>query len=179
MKVVGLDLSLTSTGVAQIGSNGDGRGLRVTLDRVTSMPTADTIAARSVRLRRVAGQVIGLSVGADLVMIEGPAFASRVGSATDRLGLWWLVVARLTGLGIPVVEVPPTVLKVLATGAGNADKDRVMLTVAKRYAHVAEVTGNDVADALVLAAAGARHLGCPIEELPLSHLRGMEKIRWN
>ncbi len=179
MKIVGLDLSLTSTGVAQIASNGNGRGLRVTLDRITSKPTADTIAARSVRLRKMAGQVIGLSVGADLVMIEGPAFASSTGAIWDRAGLWWLVVGRLTGLGLPVVEVPPTTLKCYAVGKGNAGKDLVLAAVIKRYAHAADVTGNDVADALALASMGARYLGCEIEEsLPDTHTRAMKAVKF-
>lgn len=39
-------------------------------------------------------------------------------------------------------------------------------------------TGNDEADALVLAAMAHRHLGHPIDELPKTHLAAMDKIRW-
>jgi crossover junction endodeoxyribonuclease RuvC len=50
--------------------------------------------------------------------------------------------------------------------------------VIRRYPDV-DVDGNDVADALVLAAIGCRHLGSPLEEsLPANHLAAMNKIRW-
>ena len=65
------------------------------------------------------------------------------------------------------------------TGKGNAGKDEVMLATARRYTNQAEVANNDQADALVLAAMGARHLGAPIEEsLPQSHLRALDKVAW-
>lgn len=80
---------------------------------------------------------------------------------------------------VPVVEVSPTSLKTYASGKEIAGKDEVMLSVARRYAAVAEIANNDQSDALVLAGMGARHLGAPIEvSLPQSHLRAMEKVAW-
>jgi hypothetical protein len=50
--------------------------------------------------------------------------------------------------------------------------------VVRRYQQV-DITGNDIADALVLAAMGARQLGTPIEtSLPAVHLTAMTKISW-
>lgn len=179
MKVTGIDSSLTSAGVAQIAWR-DSPNPMVTLDRVQSKGTKfDTIAQRSIRLRTMAGRITGLAVGSDLVVIEGPSFASSGGSGHDRSGLWWLIVARLTGMNLPVVEVPPTTLKVYATGRGRVDKDEVLAAVIKRYAHAADVTGNDVADALALAAIGMRHLGVPIEpSLPETHTRALKGIKF-
>jgi crossover junction endodeoxyribonuclease RuvC len=72
--------------------------------------------------------------------------------------------------------VPPATLKTYATGKGNASKDAVLAAVVKRYPGWA-VTGNDVADAVVLMAMGARLLGHPLESsLPQSHLRALDKL---
>ena len=178
MKVVtGVDTSLTSTGVVTLGS-GD-----PVLHRVRSAGKADdTLAMRRARLDKVAGQVVGavLQDPPDLVVIEAPAFSSKGGHAHDRSGLWWLVVFALTGRGVPVAEVTPTMRAKYATGAGagpRASKDAVLTAVVRRYSSVM-VSGNDQADALILAAMGRRLLGCPIEtSLPQDHLDAMRTLR--
>lgn len=173
--VVGLDLSLSSTGVCIVTVPGGA----VVTERVTSKPKSDpSIADRSIRLRRLAGTIYDLTKGADLVVVEGPAYASKMGAAHDRSGLWWLVVGRLTGTGHNVVEVTPNSLKMYATGKGVADKDHVLAAVIKRYPQI-DVTGNDVADAVVLAAMGARFAGHPIDpDLPQAHIKAMKAPRW-
>lgn len=172
MRIVGLDLSLTSTGIACV----DGGTVR--LKRVTSKPSGATLTDRSRRLRGLVATIWPYLRDADLIMVEGPAYGSKTGSMHDRSGLWWLVTGRATGSSLQVVEVPPSCVKTYATGAGNADKDRVLAAVIRRYPHV-EVDGNDCADALVLAALGARWLGKPLEsDLPQHHLRALDKIAW-
>lgn len=48
----------------------------------------------------------------------------------------------------------------------------------RRYPQV-DITGNDIADALVLAAMAARRLGFPIEEaLHQANLAALDKINW-
>lgn len=179
--VVGLDSSLTSYGLARLDLPGLIPDPSVRVSRLTSKPPpADevTLDTRSHRLRRLAGGAFNACAGADLVMIEGPSYASDSGAAHDRAGLWWMVVGRLTGQGYTVVEVPPSTVKVYATGNGGAPKDQVLAAVIRRYPAV-EVSGNDEADALVLAAMGARHLGQPIEpDLPQTHLRAMKAVKW-
>lgn len=192
--IVGVDLSLTSTGIARIEAvqavlpaypaEDPPRtvpGHRVNIARVQSKPPPTsrvTLASRSLRLRKIAGEVFGYCTGADLVVIEGPSYASDSGAAHDRAGLWWMVVGRLTGQGYNVVEVPPTVLKTYATGKGNAPKDAVLAAVVRRYPQV-DVDQNDVADALVLAAMGARFIGQPIEpDLPQTHTRALARVKW-
>ncbi|WP_344250995.1 hypothetical protein, partial [Isoptericola hypogeus] len=92
-------------------------------------------------------------------------------------GLWWLMVHRLLRNDYPVAVVAPPARAKYATGAGNAAKDKVLAAVVRRYPNV-EVTGNDEADALVLAAMGARRLGHAIDDLPKNHLVAMEKVAW-
>ncbi|MCU1677704.1 MAG: hypothetical protein JWM93_2462 [Frankiales bacterium] len=173
--VVGLDLSLTSTGIAII----DGGGVH--LDRVRSKGAADaTLRQRRVRLQHLHGAItdrIGGYLPA-LVVIEQPAFSRQTGHMHDRSGLWWLIVDRLHSCGCAVVEITPTKLKKYATGAGNSGKDTVMLEVASRFRDVVTVTGNDVADALVLAAMGADHLGYPLVPLPATHRKALDDVAW-
>lgn len=181
--IVGVDLSLTSTGLARILTR-DALGAEVTVRRVLSKPPpADkvTLATRSTRLRRIAADVFTACAGADLVVVEGPTYASDSGAAHDRAGLWWLVLARLTAQGFNVVEVSPTTVKTYALGRGGGPetgKDAMIAAVVRRYPTV-PVSGNDEADALVLAAMGARFTGHPIEDtLPQTHLRAMTAVKW-
>ena len=175
--IVGLDLSLTSTGVATI-ETGDGRERRI-VERITSKGRKDaTLHERAARLHMLARDICQKAVGVDFVIVEGPSFASK-GSAYHQLaGMWWLVIDGLGGAGTHIVEVPPSCRMKYATGKGNAAKDAVLAAVVRRYPQI-DVTGNDEADALVLAAMGARHLGHPIEDtLPTAHLAAMNAVRW-
>lgn len=175
-RIVALDLSLTSTGMAWgVTAAGWPQVTRVE----SKPPRRVTLASRSHRLRTIAGEVTQRCAGADLVLVEAPTYSGKTtGSAHDRAGLWWLVVGRLTGAGLNVVEVELHAVKMYATGRGNADKDAVLAAVVRRYPHV-EVTGNDEADALVLYAMGARFCGSPIDgDLPKTHLRGMDRVAW-
>lgn len=200
MRIVGLDLSLTSTGVACIDvtrgpfkpfiTKGDEVVMhaahidrRVQLRRFHSQGRAnDTLTTRSLRLRKLAGDLHACCVGADLVVVEGPAYSSQTGHMHDRSGLWWLVIGRLTAQGIPTAEVTTQHLKTYALGKGGGKgtgKDDVLAATIHRYLGVATVRNNDEADSLVLAAMGARHLGCPIEtNLPQTHLRAVAAVAW-
>lgn len=177
MIVVGIDPSLTSTGIAVVDTED-----RLTI-QASTMGSTDALDAswssRSARVRALVRDVVA-SVDRDavgLVVIESPSLAQRnAGSAHDRAGLWWGIYWALTEAGVPVLPVPPTVRAKYATGKGNAGKDQVLLAVSRRYPH-APIRGNDDADALVLAAIGARVLGEPIEEsLPQAHLDAMATV---
>lgn len=175
-RIVALDLSLASTGVAW-GVTGHGWPQVM---RVESKPSRNpTLASRSKRLRTIASQVFDRCAGADLILVEAPTYSGKTtGSAHDRAGLWWMIVGRLTGSGLNVVEVELHAVKMYACGRGNADKDAVLSAVVRRYPHV-EVTGNDEADALTMYAMGARLCGSPIDgQMPATHLRAMERVAW-
>lgn len=179
--VIGLDLSLTSTGLVVVLPDGT-----TTLQRIQSNPVKEaTIDDRGARLRWVRRQVLETVLDFDdlphraLVVIEAPMYGkAAAGSAHDRAGLWWLTVSTLQDAGYPVVEVSPAARAKYATGKGNAGKDQVLAAVCRRYPHL-DVTGNDVADALVLAAMGRRAVGHPIEAtLPAANLTAMDAVKW-
>ncbi len=183
--MVGLDLSLTGTGIA-VGVAGQAP----TVTTIKSAGAKDaTLADRVARLRSIEREISctlnphlweGITTPLPaLFVIEAPAFASKTGHAHDRSGLWWLLVERLHAWpGIwHVVEVTPSARAKSATGRGNAGKDEVLAAVVRRYPDV-PVANNNEADALVLAAMGSRHLGHPIDNPPKTNLAAMDAVHW-
>lgn len=174
MRVIGLDLSLTATGVAIID---DGT---ITVRTITSNPTGDSVDDRVRRLDKIERAVMECMTGAseiDLIVIEGPSFGQmRQSGEHVRAGFWWRIVSICTDTA-PVIEVPPATLKKYATGKGNAAKDAVLLATARRFPDV-DLRDNNQADALWLAAMGARHLGQPVDDVPQLNQTAMAAVRW-
>lgn len=166
--VTGLDLSLTSTGVARVLHSGAWAG-RIRPGSRTGYG----------RLRFLAAEALNLARGTDLAVIEGPSYGSAAGQRGHHecAGLWWHITYRLWAHGVPFAVVPPACLKQYATGRGNAGKDQVLSAVIRRYPQV-ELDGNDQADALVLAAMGADHLGRPLTPVPQAHRAALAKVTW-
>lgn len=173
MKVVGLDLSMTKTGVT-LGVDGTIR----TITRVGSPADDGTLEGRSLRLRGMVTRLWPYVATADLVVIEQPSFGSTGGKAHDRSGLWWMMVGRITGAHIPVVEVAPATVKVYATGKGNAAKVEVMAQMIRRHPELAIHDDNE-ADSLVLCCMGLRASSCAYDDgLPTTHTRAMTAPVW-
>jgi Holliday junction resolvasome RuvABC endonuclease subunit len=177
--VIGLDLSLTATGVAADDGN---RTIKV---RSTGM-------ARLVELRdRVQGEChrhptlesqIWCAGGRcdnrpDLVVIEGYSMGTaRQSSHAHGLGeLGGVVRLWMWEAGVPYVDIPPACLKKYATGAGNAKKEAVLIAAVKRGA---EVRDNNEADAWWLRAMGMDALGCPVVSVPALHRKALATVAW-
>ncbi|QNL30133.1 RuvC-like resolvase [Gordonia phage Mariokart] len=179
-RIISLDLSLTDTGVCDL-SVADSSPLvsvpasaRVT--RVKSKASGTSWSALSTRIGTIVTAIkVILDSRPDLVVIESPALGSTTGQAHSRAWLWGKVYDAVAALGIPVITATPQGVKMYATGKGNADKDEVLAAVVKRYPDF-DVTNNNTADAVVLAAIGARYLGSPIDSLAKTHLRAMDKL---
>jgi crossover junction endodeoxyribonuclease RuvC len=184
-RVVGIDLSLTSTGLASAGDEVKLARIRSAAPKTprhprTNKPLPPTLEQRRERLGLLCAKILTFVMleEPDLACVEQPAYSRNVGSMHDRSGLWWLVVNGLFANDVPVVEITPNQRAKYATGKGTDDKDKVLAAVIRRYPGV-DVTGNDVADALALAAMGRRRLGRPLEEsLPKPNLEAMDKVRW-
>lgn len=173
--VVGLDLSLTATGIATpagvrtITSSGRaGASLRVRRARLIDIATRVSLA--------VAEQTAASGLGGALVVIEAPAFSRTTGHQHDRSGCWWLVVEELLSAGHLVVEVAPTARAKYGAGKGNAGKAAVVSAVSHRYG----ITFDDdnAADAFVLRAMGCDHLGQPLAVVPQTHRAALDKVAW-
>jgi crossover junction endodeoxyribonuclease RuvC len=175
--VVGLDLSLTSTGVAILS------GGQPVLFTASAKANGKDVASRVDRLDTLASDIVeriaALERWPHLVVVEAPAFSRTTGQQHERSGLWWLTVREfVVEYGLDVVEVSPTTRARYATGRGNASKDTVLAAAIRRYPW-SDIAGNDTADALVLAAMGRRWLGHPVEDsLPQAHLAAMGGVTW-
>jgi hypothetical protein len=154
--VMGLDLSLTSPGIAFIQDGGifhvgniksKGKAM-ATVKR----PEGATLRDRHLRLESIEDWVFehvnefvhtfdGITEGPrgesscdiDLAVIEGPAMGSTNGSMHDRSGLWWGIVHGLQRLGIETVEVSPAARCKYITGHGRKDKTVVLAHAIERY----------------------------------------------
>ncbi|KAB1661666.1 crossover junction endodeoxyribonuclease RuvC [Pseudoclavibacter sp. CFCC 13796] len=163
--VVGLDLSLTGTGLARVVKGG------LEVKRIGSSGSADaTLSERSGRLHFMAERILDWTGTPVLVAIESPAYRSFSGHAHDRSGLWWSVVSALFSSGVTVAEVPPATLKKYATGKGTANKDAMIAAMVRRFPDV-DINDNNIADAVALGCVAARLVDQPIDGV-LSQARG-------
>jgi len=190
-RVIGLDVSLTSTGFADVqvlGKFSQVLSRAVTTSPVNANPTLRDRQERSRAVElRIAEMVFDGGPVPALVVVEAPAYGAKFGDPHDRSGLWWGIVDRLMRDGLPVVEVSPGQVKLYATGSGSlrgatkVTKSMVVRAVNDRYdvgPIRLRVKDDDRADAIVLAAMGARLLGCPIDpHMPAPNLRALTKIR--
>lgn len=141
--IVGLDLSLTSTGYHRIGTRTSGN--------------IDTEALKLTgweRIEFIIKNVMALVNEGDFVLIENNAF-NAMGQAKSALAeLNGLIKYHLWKRNINFKLVAPTTLKKFILGAGKGkEKSQITKEVLKQF-HVDALT-DDEADAVVLA-----HIGC-------------------
>jgi Holliday junction resolvasome RuvABC endonuclease subunit len=177
LRVVGMDLSLTSSGVSDgwvCHAFHTGPGKRI-----------------EHRLDYLARSVVQFADGpgkppCDLAVIEGPAF-SRSGPGHEELAALRLMVrTALWRRGVPVAIVPPTTLKLYTTGHGNSPKSEMVRWLDARhgtdFAGVLVKDGRyDQADAFALAMMGRAHVGQPLPVLAgFETLKSecLDKVEW-
>ncbi len=159
--VVGLDLSLTGTGVAAIDM---ATAALSTAVHSSPPPAVGNLAGHAARHRHLADGIVAQVVAADpaLAVIEGLQFSVKMrdSSLTRRGFLWWAVIEGLCDAGVPVMEVTPQQIKQFATGRGNASKAEMVAAYAKAWPD-ADLGRNveDRADAAHAAALGAAWIG--------------------
>ena len=160
---LGIDPSLTETGVAVMHWMGTLIEPRAVIGKAKSKPSADDVGSRRDRFDVVFDGIdkvvhaAGLNV--DIVVVEGPSLgAPRQGGTFDRAGLWWLIVDKFLERGIPVLEVPPARLKKFATGKGTAAKADVAAGITRLWPDL-EPRGDNEFDALGLSTIGSMVLG--------------------
>jgi crossover junction endodeoxyribonuclease RuvC len=176
--VVGVDASISSTGVVLLSDK-----VRA-FKRVQTKPRGEEIGARIDRIRQSAagirnaidGEIVGGGLDVQLVVIEMPAFGKSTAMTHMLAGHWWMTVHVLEQLA-PVAQVAPGTLKKFATGNGRAEKDEVLAAAIGVFATA--IRNNDVADASVLAAMGATHLGIEFGGgFAPSGVASVQSVRW-
>jgi crossover junction endodeoxyribonuclease RuvC len=176
MFVLGLDLSLTNTGLASASTSPaygvpNASTLRITPKKITGYE----------RLRYIRRQVHGAVMRTlpDLVVVEGPSYGSVGAGQHERGGLWWMVMESIDADKVPIAIAPPSNIKKYATGFGggqNAGKDAVMLQACRRFDWFAG--NNDEADALFACAMGADWLGEPLVTMPAENRKALDGVQW-
>lgn len=158
--VIGLDLSLTSTGVACRGET----------QAIKSKQKGEQ------RLIEIRDRILEFARSQDdpRVILEGFSYGSRNSQAHAIGGLGWIVRVALYEAGIPWVEMAPTARAKLATGKGNSSKSQVVSALSARTGIVFNT--DDEADAWLLEEAGLCHLGQPRYEWPKTHLEALAGI---
>lgn len=195
LHVVGLDLSMRSTGVAVIRPGTTYR--RVSVVRSEKHPDEDTkhpYPALLLRFRDITARIREQAFAArqpgdrTLIVIEGPALGVSPQKAQGRHSMAWLwgrVFEVLSREGA-VAVVPPSNLKIYVTGNGQSDKSEVVrLAVHKVFTDInfvrpgARKPDDNMVDAYGLAAMGCRELGYPVEpSVQRVSPRGLAAVRW-
>ena len=178
-RVVGVDSSLASTGVASwiLADRGVGPEL-VGAEAIVTTALGNTHADRARRVKRIAREVeLWTRYSDTLLVIEGLGFSrGSTTNASDLAHLWWTVISRHLDYGGQVAIVPPTTLKKWTTGVGNCDKAAVGAVVARLCPQVA-ITSSDISDALALSLLGQHLLGWRDE--PAAYRRdALTKVAW-
>lgn len=161
-RVIGLDLSITATGVA------------------LSDGTTHTITAgkrggdwRLVNIRKTILRH-ALNPSASLVVIEDlPTHAHGAGITGMVHGV---VREALLDNGIPYVLIPPATLKKYATGRGNATKADMRMALYQRAG--IDLRDDNQVDAAWLRVMGLDALGRPLIDLPKSQRAALDKVTW-
>jgi Holliday junction resolvasome RuvABC endonuclease subunit len=162
--VIGLDLSLTCTGVAGVGWT----------DRIRTNLRGDE------RLAYLESEIVSFIRAADLVVMEGPSFGhSGPRFHEDLAGLRVLVRRYCHRHHIPYAVIPPSNLKQYTAGRGNATKGEVRSAIADRYGVHTEGPGRyDMADAYGAFAAGLDWLGQPLADVPERNAKALAGCQW-
>jgi crossover junction endodeoxyribonuclease RuvC len=158
LRVGGLDPSLSSFGAAVAC----GPDVSPLLYRLKPKPRQ----VGHERLDFLLTGVAELVEGCDMVVIEG-VLAGMLGAEThmNLIGLHHLLRHLLWGMGIPYAVVSAKTRAKYITGNGSAEKDECLLAAVRRFP-MADVAGNDQADALTLAAMGSEYYGQPLVTMP-------------
>lgn len=141
MPVIGLDLSLTGTGMVVLDDQGD-------VLHASTIKTKTNGMERLLQIKHVIMQQYDVHAPT-ITCIEGYSMGSRSGQAFSIGELGGVIRLMLHQWQRPYKDVAPTSLKKFVTGKGSAMKDEVMMHVFKRWGW--EAGDNNQADAYGLA----------------------------
>lgn len=159
MTVLGIDPSLTATGIAWEG------GL-LTAHTTAKQTHGDRLDLIYRRVRSCTNAQTTLAVVEDL-----PTHAHGAGLTGMAQGVVRLALAHDE---VPMLVVTAASLKTFATGKGNAGKADMRMELYKRAG--LDIADDNQVDAWWLRALGLHVLGAPLLTLPASHTRALSKV---
>lgn len=176
--VIGIDSSLTSLGIA-------------------SPESADALRWKGAekghpRIEWLRTEVLDRTKAADLVVIEGPSYGSKMlPGQHETAGMWWILTHSLWQRNIPYAVASPHNRTIYATGSAFPAKDhpkdkRARIAKGMVNAFVVDTLGiwcegsgkYDASDAATLAAMGMDWLGYPLVDLPQQQRRALDGVHW-
>ncbi len=168
LRIVGIDPSLTSTGF----SSEEGTWTVRFGKRPDRFELADDWMRQ--RILVIKAETIKACALADVAFIEG--FSRGSIQKREELGhLGYEVRNALASIGVPYVDIAPTVLKKFATGKGNAAKEDVKSSAVTQLG-LDPKARDDEADALWLRELGRHLYGLSSRLPPSSHTDHLKKI---
>ena len=148
MNFIGLDPSLTGTGIVCLNEDGEILGQELIKTTVKDL-IEDRLKYINMTFQTLVKQYLRDDLG--IVYIEGLALNAKGDSIMQLAGLHYLL--RIYLLEESLVHkydiIPPNTLKKFITGKGNAKKELMLLKVYKRWG--VEFNDNNMADAYSLA----------------------------
>lgn len=149
MIFIGLDLSLTGTGVTILRDRKPPE-MHLIKSKPPGEKSPKTEIERIIEIKKEIIEKIEENGKPDLVAIEGLAYMVKNATALTQLsGLNYMVREYLFKNDIPFVIVAPTSLKKFITGNGVAKKDLMLMEVYKKFG--VEIKDDNIADAFSLA----------------------------
>jgi crossover junction endodeoxyribonuclease RuvC len=167
-KILGIDPSLTGTGLALADRGGAGD---YSWDHLS---VAKNKLSGHLRLDYIVDAVMDLVSTLqhdDIIIMEGPSFNSGGAKSHELAGSWWLVKHSIwlweirKNIKFRICIVPPRSRAKYATGNGNGKKDAVVVAVNEWYPGI-DVVDHNIADAIVLATMGARACNLYLDVVP-------------
>jgi Holliday junction resolvasome RuvABC endonuclease subunit len=173
-RVLGVDLSLTSTGLCTGTHNTNAYGY--------SLKATATEAERLLRIRNIVAfvHVTAAARKADLVVIEDLIPGIKGASYAELVGLHYIVRYALTLNGLRYALVHNSAVKRYATGKGGGagtDKTAIAIAVFRRFGIGHDTS--DETDAWVLYAMARDHYGYPVgRPMPATHRKALAQVTW-
>lgn len=166
LKFMGLDLSLTSTGVSAGGQT------------FSIKPKTRGVE----RLVEISDRIVNfaLNIRPTVVVLEGYSFGSKFSRAHSLGELGGVVKVALYKNGFTVVEVPPKCRAKFATGNGNASKSDVLMSLRAQFpSQFSDERGDDECDAWVLEQMAYAKLNESNHSWSKPQLAALEKVDWS
>lgn len=184
--VVGVDLSLTATGVAW--PNGDVESFGRAGLTGNKLSVNDKIAKLQLLAREIFYLITSRTgIGIAVVGMEMLPTA-RTHSQSERAYLWWRVAELLDKQAIPVIDIPPALIKMYISSWGDANKREVVAAVREHLPQfeirrtgkggkLLTTYDDNKADSATICAMLCDLLGHPLVAVPAAGRAALDKIQ--
>jgi Holliday junction resolvasome RuvABC endonuclease subunit len=173
MRVLGIDSSLTATGLARIDIGDYDDNLQVWSHDVSTVTVGAPKPTKDKSKRALARRVNALieqiewcfkDDDPDAVALEGLAYGARGEAAWILPWVFGRIIELCETYDVPLQIVATSARAKFAAGKGNADKDHVLAAAIKLFPG-AEIASNNEADAAIVGAVLCQKLEKPITDV--------------